>query len=174
MGVYEIEGLHVAIVSRKGTLLANSVPSASSAETKKKYLEFVTKYGRDEGKTAFQAKVASILVRLLNDAGDDVWEESRREIPLDGLSAVLRELRDKTSPGETLSYGELAERAYGKRQAARSVGTAMRTNPFPLLVPCHRVVKSDGVIGEYSGSGGVATKRLLLDKEKRTKFKRKR
>ena len=87
---------------------------------------------------------------------------------------MLQELRENTSPGQTLSYGELAERAYGKKQAARSVGTAMRTNPFPLLVPCHRVVKSDGLIGEYSGSGGVATKRQLLDKEKETTRKRKR
>ena len=61
--------------------------------------------------------------------------------------------------GETVTYGELAEMA-GRPRAARAVGTAMATNPLPILVPCHRVVRAGGVLGAYGG--GVDTKAALL------------
>ena len=58
--------------------------------------------------------------------------------------------------GATVSYGELARMA-GSSRAARAVGTAMSTNPIPLVVPCHRVVRSDGSVGEYGGRPEVKT-----------------
>lgn len=64
--------------------------------------------------------------------------------------------------GETRTYGELAE-AVARPGAARAVGTAMRRNPLPLIVPCHRVVPSSGGLGQYNG--GVQIKRWLLDHE---------
>jgi O-6-methylguanine DNA methyltransferase len=68
--------------------------------------------------------------------------------------------------GETLTYGELA-RKIGHPGAARAVGTALAKNPFAPVVPCHRVIRSDGGMGGYSGPGGVETKRKLLEKEKK-------
>jgi methylated-DNA-[protein]-cysteine S-methyltransferase len=62
--------------------------------------------------------------------------------------------------GKTLSYGEVATRA-GSPRAARAVGTVMRNNRTPLLVPCHRVVASGGV-GGYSAANGVSMKKRLL------------
>ncbi len=64
--------------------------------------------------------------------------------------------------GHTSSYGELA-RAVGHPRAARAVGTACAQNPLPLVLPCHRVVRSDGTPGQYAG--GVAVKRWLLAHE---------
>ncbi len=61
--------------------------------------------------------------------------------------------------GTTISYGELAIQA-GYPGAARAVGSAMRRNPLPLLVPCHRVIKADGTLGQFTG--GVELKRRLL------------
>ena len=58
--------------------------------------------------------------------------------------------------GTTVSYGELARMA-GSSRAARAVGTAMSTNPIPLIVPCHRVVRSDGSVGEYGGRPEIKT-----------------
>jgi methylated-DNA-[protein]-cysteine S-methyltransferase len=65
--------------------------------------------------------------------------------------------------GSTMTYGELAAQV-GSPGAARAVGTIMRTNRFPIIVPCHRVVGARG-LGGYSASRGVQTKRRLLTME---------
>ena len=67
--------------------------------------------------------------------------------------------------GSTLSYKELATLA-GNPEASRAVGTAMSHNPFPIIVPCHRVLKSDGSLGSYTGAKGIESKQWLLEHEK--------
>lgn len=67
--------------------------------------------------------------------------------------------------GETRSYKWIAERI-GKPGAVRAVGSALGKNPFAPVVPCHRVIKSDGSLGGFSGPGGLKTKLRLLKKEK--------
>ena len=64
-------------------------------------------------------------------------------------------------PGMTLSYGDIAERV-GAPGAARAVGQALGRNPFPIVVPCHRVLAAGGKIGGFSAQGGVITKRRML------------
>lgn len=64
-------------------------------------------------------------------------------------------------PGATLAYGEIAARL-GDPAAARAVGQALAHNPFPLLVPCHRVLGAHGKTGGFSANGGVTTKMRLL------------
>ncbi|HEV8340433.1 MAG TPA: type II toxin-antitoxin system prevent-host-death family antitoxin [bacterium] len=76
---------------------------------------------------------------------------------------VLQALR-RIPAGQVRTYGEIA-RSLGKPAAARAVGTACARNPLPLLIPCHRVVRSDGKLGGYSMRGGVALKRQLLEAE---------
>ena len=66
--------------------------------------------------------------------------------------------------GSVATYGEIAKRI-GKPKAARAVGQALGRNPIPLVIPCHRVLASDGSLGGYSGGGGLATKRQLLQLE---------
>ena len=66
--------------------------------------------------------------------------------------------------GQTASYADLA-RAVGVPGAARAVGSVMARNPVPLVVPCHRVVRSDGSLGGFSVPDGVALKRRLLRME---------
>jgi methylated-DNA-[protein]-cysteine S-methyltransferase len=70
----------------------------------------------------------------------------------------------KIPRGSVITYKELAKRI-GKPKAARVVANAVGKNPFAPQVPCHRVVRSDGGLGGYSGKGGVKTKRELLKKE---------
>ena len=100
---------------------------------------------------------------------DEYFAHRRRsfDVPIDwrlssGFRAtVLRHLRD-VGYGHTASYATLAERA-GNPKAVRAVGTACATNPLPVVVPCHRIVRSDGSLGGYLG--GLDAKRLLLDLE---------
>jgi len=78
-----------------------------------------------------------------------VWEEIRK-IPL----------------GETRSYKSIAD-AIGKPGSYRAVANACGSNPIPISVPCHRVIRSDGVLGGYSGPGGASGKEILLSVERR-------
>jgi methylated-DNA-[protein]-cysteine S-methyltransferase len=101
---------------------------------------------------------------------DDYFAGRRRhfDVPLDWRlstgfrSTVLHHLATDVDYGRTASYGALAALA-GNPRAVRAVGTACATNPLPVVVPCHRVVRSDGAIGNYAG--GVEAKRTLLELE---------
>jgi methylated-DNA-[protein]-cysteine S-methyltransferase len=75
---------------------------------------------------------------------------------------VLGHLAADVDYGTTASYRTLA-RLSGSPQAVRAVGTACATNPIPVVVPCHRVIRTDGTLGGYGG--GPAAKRTLLDLE---------
>lgn len=67
-------------------------------------------------------------------------------------------------PGTTRTYGEIAA-DLGDKSAARAVGQALGRNPFPIIVPCHRVLGANGKVGGFSAPGGVATKLKLLEIE---------
>ncbi|KAM9324837.1 methylated-DNA--protein-cysteine methyltransferase [Gastrophryne carolinensis] len=81
---------------------------------------------------------------------------------------VLLTLLKKVKVGETVTYKELAE-VVGNVKAVRAVGGAMRSNPVPLIIPCHRVICSDGKIGNYSGGQKNNVKLWLLAHEKNVK-----
>ena len=71
----------------------------------------------------------------------------------------------KIPKGKTKTYKEIAINI-GHPNSARAVANACGKNPYPILIPCHRVVRSDGKIGGYSGPGGESQKKKLLLKEK--------
>ena len=104
------------------------------------------------------------IVALLRGEARDL---SFISLDMDGIApfrrsiyAVLRSV----PAGATLSYGEIAARL-GDGSAARDVGEAMGKNPFPIIVPCHRVVAAGGKLGGFSAAGGVTTKLRLLNIE---------
>tara|TARA_B100001057_G_scaffold244181_1_gene244494 strand:- start:76 stop:351 length:276 start_codon:yes stop_codon:yes gene_type:complete len=70
----------------------------------------------------------------------------------------------KIPRGSVKTYYQVAK-AIGKPLAARAVANAIGKNPYAPKIPCHRVIRSDGSLGGYSGKGGVKTKRFLLKKE---------
>ena len=80
------------------------------------------------------------------------------------FAAMVSDCCRQIPPGATLSYADLAV-AVGRRGAARAVANVMRTNPVPIIIPCHRVVGRDGKMHGYSAAGGIATKRQLLEME---------
>src|SRR5262249_49490715 len=104
----------------------------------------------------------------------DAWFAGTRRafdlpLDLDGIDGfrrvVLETLADDVRWGETVSYGELAAMA-GRPRAARAVGSAMRKNPVPFVIPCHRVVAAGNRIGGYGGGrNAIDLKRALLARE---------
>jgi len=90
-------------------------------------------------------------------------------IVLDGFSTFARRVLTacrKIRFGQTISYGQLAKRARNPN-AARAVGRVMSKNPLPLIIPCHRVIRSDGRIGGFSAPGGTKLKNKLLQFERK-------
>ena len=70
----------------------------------------------------------------------------------------------KIPRGSLKTYSQVAK-AIGKPRAVRAVANAISKNPHAPKIPCHRVIRSDGSLGGYSGKGGIKTKRFLLKKE---------
>lgn len=104
------------------------------------------------------------IVRFLDGGGpfpSDIPVDLSGQPPF--RRAVFEALR-RTEVGETLTYGDLALRA-GRPGPARAVGQALKKNPVPILVPCHRVVGA-GWRGGYSFPGGLDAKARLLDLER--------
>lgn len=87
-----------------------------------------------------------------------------RSLDLDPLDAFTRRVLSLTAEipfGQTRRYGDLA-RALGDIAKSRAVGAALGANPFPVMIPCHRVIATDGSYGGFSAPRGVETKRRLL------------
>ncbi len=100
---------------------------------------------------------------------DDYFANRRHDfdLPLDlqlahGFRRTVLERLPQVPYGRTVSYAQLAGDV-GNPRAVRAVGTACATNPLPLVIPCHRVVRTDGSLGNYIG--GTDTKRQLLQLE---------
>jgi len=105
-------------------------------------------------------RVIDRVVALLRGAADDLADVA---LDMDGIpefNARIYAIIRAVPPGETITYGEIAKRL-GTAEA-RDVGQAMGQNPFPPIVPCHRVVAAGGKTGGFSARGGVATKLRML------------
>ena len=102
--------------------------------------------------------------------GDLVNFNPKIPIILDGFrtfsASVLTKCR-QLQFGQTISYAGLARKS-GRPAACRAVGGALARNPVPLIIPCHRVLRTDGILGGFSAPGGVAVKKKMLELESRT------
>ena len=136
------------------------LPEGSDARTRARLLRRCP--GALEGKPpAAVIPALDGIVALLRGEAIDL---STVELDMTAVAPFRRriyEVARRIPPGATLSYGEIAARV-GARGAARAVGQAMANNPFPIIVPCHRVLAAGGRVGGFSANGGVETKRRLL------------
>ena len=89
-----------------------------------------------------------------------------KNLPLKGTEFQIKvwEEISKIPYGETRTYKDLAI-ALGKPNSFRAVANACGKNPYPPIIPCHRVIRTDGKLGGYSGKGGIKTKKKLLQQE---------
>jgi methylated-DNA-[protein]-cysteine S-methyltransferase len=101
------------------------------------------------------------IVSLLNGAPRDLSDLSLDMTGVPEFHRRVYEVARTIRPGVTLTYGEIAERLDG-RGSARAVGHALGQNPFPIIVPCHRVLGVGGKPVGFSANGGISTKLRLL------------
>jgi methylated-DNA-[protein]-cysteine S-methyltransferase len=141
-------------------LCAVQLPGASEAATRKRIRAFCP--DAEEKAPPLEAAAARDLIVALT-AGTHV-DMSAIRLDMAGVPAFDRsvyEIARTVGPGETTTYGEIAKRL-GMPREAQAVGQALGKNPFPIVVPCHRVLAKGGKTGGFSAFGGVATKLRLL------------
>ena len=135
-------------------------------------------YEREGFEAVLESLVGKVSPRLLKSGTrldpasrqlEEYFDRRRRrfDLPLDlalltGFRRTVLTYLPGIDYGQTASYGAVAA-AVNNPKAVRAVGSACATNPLPVVIPCHRVVRSDGAVGGYLG--GTATKRQLLDLE---------
>src|SRR5258708_7461918 len=122
--------------------------------------EFEDWFGKEVGRRLMPAVAPADLAEKIQD---ELNGKKRMRFDLRGLTpfeqAVLRKTRE-IPRGEVRPYGWVA-REIGHPAAVRAVGTALANNPIPYFIPCHRVVRTDGHIGNYGGGGPEAKKAIL-------------
>jgi methylated-DNA-[protein]-cysteine S-methyltransferase len=117
--------------------------------------------------TAPPPELEQVVARIVALLGGETADLSHAPLDMDDVPAFDRRVLEAARaipPGVTASYGDLA-RAIGEPGTARAVGRALGRNPFPILVPCHRVLAAGGRMGGFSAPGGVDTKLRLLSIE---------
>jgi methylated-DNA-[protein]-cysteine S-methyltransferase len=136
------------------------LPTADSAKARSDLLRRLPEASEVQPPPQIAAVIAGIQELLAGGRPDFA------DAPLDLARAPEFHVRVYTQaraipPGETRTYGEIAERL-GDKTLARDVGQALGKNPWPIVVPCHRVTAAGGKLGGFSAPGGAATKRKLL------------
>ncbi len=141
-------------------LRAVSFPEASDGETRARL--------RRRAPGAVEAEPSPEIARLVEDIAA-LFEGEKRDLSyakldLDGLGdfeQAVYALSLDIKPGEAKTYGDLAK-ALGDVAQSRRVGQALGRNPFPIIVPCHRIVGASGAMTGFSAPGGAELKRKLL------------
>ena len=112
----------------------------------------------------FVAVAIEAMTAVMSGAARDLRDIPLDERGIDDFRLAVYAATRNIPPGATCSYGEVA-RAIGRPHGARDVGAALARNPFPIIVPCHRVVAANGALTGFSAPGGLATKRRMLELE---------
>jgi methylated-DNA-[protein]-cysteine S-methyltransferase len=136
------------------------LPEAGELKTRARMLQRFPAAGEAAPPPEVQRVIDRVVALLRGEASD----LSTIALDMDQVPAFHRRVYEAARaipPGMTLSYGDIAVRV-GAPGAARAVGQALGRNPFPIVVPCHRVLAAGGKIGGFSAQGGIATKRRML------------
>jgi methylated-DNA-[protein]-cysteine S-methyltransferase len=115
------------------------------------------------------SETVAAIVALLDGKHTDLRSVVLDETGIDPFRRSVYAAAREIPPGATASYGEIA-RAIGKADAPRAVGHALGENPYPIVVPCHRVLSATGTLHGFSAPGGIATKRRMLEIERAPGF----
>ncbi len=154
-----------AVAWGERALTAVQLPEASEGAAGARVRRRFPNAPESDAPPAFAADAISGILALLGGERRDL---AGVPIDEDGIGLFARDvyrIARSVPPGETITYGEIATRLGGDASAARAVGEVMGQNPFPIVVPCHRVLAAGGRLGGFSAHGGAATKLRLLEIE---------
>ena len=153
-----------ALVWRAGGIVGVLLPEPTDAATR---LKARRRYpgAAEAAATPELQRVIERIRSLLHGGRDDLEDIALdlREIP--AFNRRVYEITRAIQPGRTRSYGEIAIEL-GEPHAARAVGQALGANPFPIIIPCHRVLAAGAKAGGFSAPGGTRTKLRLLEIER--------
>jgi methylated-DNA-[protein]-cysteine S-methyltransferase len=139
------------------------LPEASERATRNRVLgRFAT--AREAAPPAEVQRAIADIVALIDGEPKDLRHVCIDDDDVPNLHRRVYDVARTIPPGGTLTYGEIAERL-GDRTLARDVGEALSQNPWPIIVPCHRVLAAGGKVGGFSAHGGIDTKLRLLSIE---------
>ena len=136
------------------------LPGRDQAATRARLLRRYP-HAKDMPPPATIAVARDEIVALLSGKDRDLSNIALDMRGLPPLHRQVYEIARKIAPGATLTYGDIAIEL-GDRTLAQAVGQALGKNPYPIVVPCHRVLASGGKIGGFSAPTGIALKRKLL------------
>jgi len=163
--IFKTKWGYFGLVGNEYSLLRTHLPAPEREKVKRQLLKNLPPARYD--KALFKTLQEQITAYF---QGTCVSFDKDIPIVLDGLSLFTRQVlavcRD-IKFDQTITYSRLAKRA-GRAAAARAVGSALAKNPLPLIIPCHRVIRSDGKIGGFSAPGGITLKKRLLQLEQKT------
>lgn len=113
----------------------------------------------------FVQQAVTAIQELLSGKANDLMSIELDFTGIEPFALKVYELSRAIKPGQTRTYGDLAT-DIGDKSYAQAVGRALGANPFPIIVPCHRIMGAGGKLTGFSAGGGVATKLKMLEIEK--------
>ena len=143
-------------------VVAVNLPEADERRTRSRLMRRCPQ-AREQAPPPAVARAIDGIVALLRGEAADLTAVALDLAAVPAFNAQVYAIARTIPPGRTMTYGDIAKRLrLSSDMPARDVGQAMGQNPFPLIVPCHRVVAAGGRSGGFSANGGVVTKLRLL------------
>ena len=159
--IFETKGGDFGLGGTESELRRSYLPEPTFANIKRRLLESSQDADFDE---SYVRNLQEQITGYFEGARVDF---SRVPVALDGVSVFSRKVLAacrKVKTGRTITYAELATEA-GQPNASRAVGSVMARNPLPLIIPCHRVIRTDGKMGGFTAPGGIGLKEKMLKLE---------
>jgi methylated-DNA-[protein]-cysteine S-methyltransferase len=162
--IFKTKWGYFGLAGTQAGLQRTSLPAPRAAQVKSPLLEIYPSVRYE--KALFQPLQEQIRAYF-----EGAYVDFDKNIPilLEGLSPFARSVLTACRTvryGQTMSYGALAAKA-GSPKASKAIGGVMARNPMPLIIPCHRVIRTNGKIGGFSATGGVPLKKGMLQLERR-------
>jgi len=160
--IFETGWGYFGLAGTESALLRTYLPEPTSASVERRLLETLPE-------ADFDGNFFKELQEQIAGYFEGARVEFSRDIPvtLEGYSSFSRRVLSacrQTKLGQTVTYSELAKRS-GRPNAGRAAGRVMARNPLPLIIPCHRVIRTDGQMGGFTAPGGVHLKKKMLELE---------